>query len=336
MVLSVTAIQNMFLGIACGDAIGAGLENQDAALIQNSLTWGEYQSIKLTDEERAGCALGRYTDDAEHSLAVAKLVTDYNNGTITNPDADTFIGYFNAEYTGFKVKHGFGRGGHGSFGKYAEGEKTLTEVRDSQRSRVHPGNAPPMRALAIGLLPAEEIDAFSRWNADSTHPHPEGIAASAAIAWAAHYMMIEDINPADIFKKIIPHITDDFTRNLFLEVDQLSWPLAEADQEKLLGPQPVEHYLKKYSMRGLPCEAGRTAAAALYIVKHARSVSEGIKASLYLGGDVDSVAAIVGGLVAARFGIDDLPRSYLDELEDRDYVLEVAKKLALAVGAVEI
>lgn len=327
-----TLIQNMFLGIAVGDSAGAGLEYQSGADIQRLLQWGEYQTFRPADHSE-GFALGRYTDDTEHSLAVARLVADYRSGVLRTVNADTFYDYFTTEYDWFKNLHGFGRGGHGSFGDAVEGKKTLAEVRESQASRVHPGNAPPMRALPIGFLPPHEIDDFALWNAHSTHPHPEGVAASAAIAWAAHYLLVQGIDQAEILRRVIPHLKDSFTRDLFGVVDQLAWPLSPGDVEKLLGPQPITPFFaKERQIIGLPCESGRTAAAALYVAKHAKSATEGIQQSLFLGGDVDSLAAIVGGLIAARYGVADLPVTYITGLEHRDYLLQIAARFAQAVS----
>ena len=55
----------------------------------------------------------------------------------------------------------------------------------------------------------------------------------------------------------------------------------------------------------------------LYILQQSRNALDALHPSLYLGGDVDSVASITTGIMAGRWGLDSLPAYMLDEVEGR-------------------
>ena len=89
----------------------------------------------------------------------------------------------------------------------------------------------------------------------------------------------------------------------------------------MLGPQPIESYMDGSPILGLRSDAMRTVGAALYIVKNAKTTWEAIKMSILMGGDVDSLASITGGLMAGRHGLgNDLPPFLLQGLELRDHI----------------
>ena len=49
---------------------------------------------------------------------------------------------------------------------------------------------------------------------------------------------------------------------------------------------------------------------------------------MYLGGDVDSVASLTTGIMAARTGLDSLPQYMLERIEAYEYLLKVAADFA--------
>ena len=84
-------------------------------------------------------------------------------------------------------------------------------------------------------------------------------------------------------------------------------------------------------MHGLYADSMRTAGVVLYILQHERGPLDALKASIDMGGDVDSVAALVLGVIAAtsglRFGEEGgLPWALLEDVEGVEYLIEEAKK----------
>ena len=51
---------------------------------------------------------------------------------------------------------------------------------------------------------------------------------------------------------------------------------------------------------------------------------EALQNSVYLGGDVDSVASITTGILAGKYGLDSLPKYMLEKVEGKKYLENLA------------
>lgn len=323
--------ENIFLGIAIGDAYGAGLEFQDRNWIRANVDFSKFIN-KRTDinvPEKAIFTIDYkewdYTDDTEMSIAVAKALM---SGEAFSDDV--LVKYFTDEYLlGFKIK-GYKRNGHGAIRWLYNGEKTIEEIREMQRNKPYPGNAPPMRAIPIGFVSEDKIELYATINSSSTHPHPKGIDASILIARATRGLLIENVSKRDLISYCIKYITDKETIEKSKLADQLPAPalLKEKDFELLCGPQPLKKAEFIEGLYGLPSNAMYTAICALYLIKHSSSAFEGLKNSINIGGDVDSLASIVVGILAGKYGIDDLPKYMIENVEGVTYLKDIAQKFS--------
>lgn len=320
--------EHIFLGIAIGDAYGAGLEFQDRNWIRTNVDFTRFIN-KRTDinvPEKAVFTVDYkewdYTDDTEMSIAVAKALM--SGEPVTD---ELLVKYFTDEYLlGFQTK-GYKRNGHGSIRLVYNGEKDIEEIRDFQRNKTYPGNAPPMRAIPIGFVPEELINGYALVNATSTHPHQKAVDASILIARAARGLLVEGIGHDELISYCLKHIIDQETIEKLEAADRLHGPdlLQGKDFEALCGPQPLQKKEFIEGLYGLSSNAMYTAIAALYFIKHSRSAFEGLKHSINLGGDVDSLASIVTGILAGKYGIDSLPAYMIEQVEGVPYLKEIAK-----------
>ena len=62
----------------------------------------------------------------------------------------------------------------------------------------------------------------------------------------------------------------------------------------------------------------------MYILKQASDAFDALKKSVYLGGDVDSLAALTTGILAGRLGIKSLPTYMIEAVEGKDYLQKIA------------
>jgi poly(ADP-ribose) glycohydrolase ARH3 len=62
------------------------------------------------------------------------------------------------------------------------------------------------------------------------------------------------------------------------------------------------------------------------------SMVEAMRYALAIGGDTDTIASMAGAVVGARLGADAIPEAWLDRLEGKDQLIELADKL-VAVSA---
>ena len=262
---------------------------------------------------------------------------------------------------------GEGRAGHGSIldawepgvvGGSAETERLLAAMRAAQAARADPGNAPPMRALPLAMVSDRgERERLAVENADATHPHPKARAASLGVVSAARFLIAEGGPSGRVIAETIQSLENsslpqaDWGATVvhLRELDGLPdyhyfgarfASMPRAVHALICGPQPIPGMEQVVvgdapgtagALEGLPADAMRTVGAVLYVLKWNRGPLDALTAAIDLGGDVDSVAALCLGIVAAaspdglRFGEEGgLPWSLLLELEGVEYLVKHA------------
>lgn len=328
------ALQNLLLGIAIGDAFGAGVEFQDRDWIREHVDFKEFvdarKSIQVPldqlDAFTENYAPWQYTDDTEMTVGILHALT--SNEPFTT---ESVISALEAEYKrGFQL-NGHGRNGHGSLRWYFEGTKSLEEILEFQRNRPNPGNAPAVRAVPLGLVDAHLINEVAAINANATHPNSQAIIASQCIARAAEFLLVKEGEQKEVVQyclKTVP-LNADYQHYLQL-IDELpgNADLSESDFETLCGPQPIQAPYFLAGIKGLPSDSKFTAGAILWVLKHSQDPFDALKKSILMGGDVDSLAAVTTGILACRFGLDSLPSFMLQNVEGSAYLRGLALRFA--------
>jgi ADP-ribosylglycohydrolase len=168
------------------------------------------------------------------------------------------------------------------------------------------GNGAAMRIAPLGAYhpdsperAAEEADRSAR----VTHAHPEGVAGAVAIAVAASLAAAARLSgdrPApgqfiDAVRALVP--PGSVYKGLNRARKVLSVDLAEAAYE--LG-------------NGANITAQDTVPFTVWVAAHhLHDYPEAIRSCIRSGGDIDTTAAIVGGIVAAHTGVDGIPAEWL-------------------------
>lgn len=325
--------KDILLGIAIGDAYGAGLEFQDRDWMRKNVDFSTFLN-RRTDLEDVTDAYGNlvknfkewdYTDDTEMTIGSIKALLSGKQLS-----ENLLVEYWVKEYQEDKKTKGIGRHGHGSMRWIFSGEKTIEEVREFQRTRPNPGNGPTMRAIPFGLVNERNINPFATINANATHPHPRAVASSICIARAAEFLIVKKL-PAekiiDYCLSFIQNIDNEFceklkTANSFPSFNQIS----ETQYSTLCGPQPIIKPYYPEGITGLPSDAMYTTISALYILKHSHSTFEGFKQAIYLGGDVDSLASIITGILGGVYGLNSLPPYMAEMVERKSELIKLAEQ----------
>ena len=101
--------------------------------------------------------------------------------------------------------------------------------------------------------------------------------------------------------------------------------------EALCGPQPIPWatQMRGSPVRGLDSSAMHTVGVVLYLLKWHQGPLDALRAAMWVGGDVDSVGALVLGLVGGRGGLGfgsewGLPLWMVDRLEDMEGLVRLA------------
>lgn len=327
-------IQNLLIGTAIGDAFGAGVEFQDRTWIRANVDFSSFvnarHAIQVPPNQKAlftpNYNAWDYTDDTEMTIGVFNALID------SAPfSEDLLIQKWEEEYQKGAQEKGFGRNGHGSMSWYYSGEKTIEEIRSFQKDRPNPGNAPAMRAVPIGLIPPHLMNTYAAINAKATHPNINAILASQCIARAAEFFLIKEGNPKKLISYCIQalELNEEYL-NYLKEVDQLPVydQLTDKDFELLCGAQPIQAPYFLAGIKGVPSDSKYTTGSVLYVLKYASSPFEALRKSVYLGGDVDSIASITTGILAGVMGLSSLPAFMLESVEGIDYLKALGAKFS--------
>ena len=107
--------------------------------------------------------------------------------------------------------------------------------------------------------------------------------------------------------------------------------LQDDDFALLCGPQPIKAPYFLPGINGLPSDAKYTTGAVLYVLMHSEDAFDALKKAVFLGGDVDSVAAITTGIMAARNSLGNIPDFMINKVEGREYLNQLGDDFELFI-----
>lgn len=266
--MSKTMMMRSLDGLSVGDALGAQYfvpGNEPADLVAGVLPAGVWP----------------WTDDTEMALSVVDELAEF--GTI---DQDRLVQAFAERCEPYR---GYGPGTVVLLHEVRDGADWRIAARSSFGGEGSCGNGAAMRVAPLGGFfrgrPTEAADQ-ARLSAEVTHAHPEGVAGAVAVGVAA---------------SLCPDIADG--RSLLeLTIEQLPTSTVRMGVEgavELLGRTVAE---AAWTLgNGSRVTAQDTVAFSLWVAAtYLDNFAGAITACVTAGGDVDTTAAIVGGIVALR------------------------------------
>jgi ADP-ribosylglycohydrolase len=303
------------LGGAVGDALGAPFEGLWARSIPEA-------SVLLAGyAEFEGFPRGQYTDDTQ--LTIATLRSIVRVGRIDPADVAHSIARL------WRSQEVVGPGGACT----AAADRLLAGVHWSESGSPvgQAGNGTAMRTAALGLYftarPADLTGAVAEVSR-ITHQDPRSVAGGVAIASAACCLAVTpeveaaelcrvvaaDVRPfhapfADLITGLPSQLCGDRTA-----LEYVAWSGGEAREfeEVIITPYVVP-----------------TVLAALWAVTSFPSTWPGaVAAAIGLGGDVDTLGAIVGGLMGARLGLGALSGHLVESVLDSARLRRLALRYA--------
>ena len=285
------AAHDSLLGLAVGDALGAAFEGWplDPA-----------RGRELTPPP--GSQL-RWTDDTQMALSVVEVLRD--EGTI---DQDRLARAFAERYEPFR---GYGAGMHALLSRLREGE-TWREARFSVFRDGSYGNGSAMRVAPLGAFLAEEtpdvvVEQATR-SAEVTHAHPEGVAGAVAVALAAQEAVRSRAELPPTGRALLDSVLDALSGD-----SRVTEGLREA--RDLPAETPLPEAVSRLG-NGSRVSCADTVPLALWIAAaHLDDYATAVEQAVNAGGDTDTVAAIVGGIVAARVSTGGIPLEWRTGVE---------------------
>lgn len=230
-----------------------------------------------------------WTDDTMMALAVVAVLN--RHGTIDQDDLATEFG------RRFRVdpSRGYGPGMVRMLSAVANGGDWRLESRALFSGMGSFGNGSAMRVAPVGAYFAADgfavVAEQAKRSAEVTHRHPEGIAGGVAVAVAAAYASANRNRAADpdvkrgLFAAVLDHTPAGDTRAGIEHAAAVPFDLSSRSAAGFLG-------------NGRKVTCPDTVPFCLWAAaKHLDDYAEAVWETVRVGGDIDTNAAIVGGIV---------------------------------------
>jgi ADP-ribosyl-[dinitrogen reductase] hydrolase len=284
---------NCMLGALVGDAAGAVLEFMAGPPTEEQVE----HAITMPGGGRMRVGRGQVTDDGELTMTLWQGLITYDTGP-EFPVLDILQGYQEwHDSDAFDIGHTCAS----AFGKASElfkGGKPTEEELEGYRAFVEERNAfseangALMRASAIVAAGIDNPAWVSIQNAieDARLSHPNQVCQEVnAIYVYACILVLRGFNLAEVLEKLDVFIKEEIKSEKVLE-----WYYKDSlDISQLDATERIGHVRWAFTM-------------AMYFLRHPEiSYKDAIRTTLLKGGDTDTNAAIVGGLVACRHPIPD-------------------------------
>ena len=309
------------LGMAIGDAMGAPVEFQPLSYT--------YDLIKDMGEKTRGnfdLKPGQWTDDTSMGLCLADSLIE-KKGEFKARDIMMrfllwwFYGYNNAFRFDNKSRHSVGLGGNisGSFRTYLAtyGQNEYTIYGNKETS----GNGSIMRNAAIPICYYRDRNSALKYAGLQSKITHQGDEASGCCQLLT-FIIVKILNGGQL-KEVLNNLGKEFQSDCCKSV----YCLAKSEQEgndknrnwnwkdpnfKYSEERARNNpgYIGSYCMDGL--------AMALHVLYYTNTFVDAILKVVNLRGDADSVGSVVGQIAGAYYGIDNIPKEWINTINKWD------------------
>ncbi|GLY06198.1 hydrolase [Actinoplanes sp. NBRC 101535] len=270
-------------GLSVGDALGA-----------QYFVPGNHPSDLL--RARVPAAPWEWTDDTEQACC---LVTALGDGDF---DRDGFAETLARRFDAYR---GYGPGAVVMLREIREGLPWPIAAASAFDGQGSCGNGAAMRAAPLGAWHADSLAhaaAQGARAAEVTHAHAEGIAGGVAVSVAAAVAAAGRLDgrrpePAQLLLATAAHTPAGSVHDGLIEAAGITGGLEEAAHRLGNGARALAQDTVAYALW----------AAARYLDDYPAAVA----ACVIAGGDVDTTAAIAGGVVSAYTGVEGIPAAWL-------------------------
>jgi ADP-ribosylglycohydrolase len=284
MIVSVEAAARSLQGLALGDSFGETWFFRPAEQVE----W-------LIGERLVAQGPWRWTDDTATAVSLYEMLRERGR-VVQDGLADRFARAYAAD-----PYRNYGPSMHGVLKAIGEGEswRSVTAVQfEGQGSW---GNGAAMRVAPLGAWFADDLDQVveqAALSAAVTHAHPEAAAGAVAVAVAAA-LAVRQVTAEELVPEVVARTPDSEVAQRLRIVArrpfslQPQWVAGEVGCGALISAPDTVPY-------AIWCAA-----------RHLDDLVEALWATVSAGGDMDTTCAIVGGIVAARTGVERVPGEWL-------------------------
>lgn len=307
------SIQDRFvgclLGVAVGDALGMPVEGWSREAIR--MRHGVLADLQPSSSR--GLRAGQFTDDTQMMLMHAESIVAA--GRVDSDDlARRFVAW---------LRSGDVRGiGGSTLQSILRLERGVHWSESGQTGEFAAGNGVAMRISPIGLFDCQHPERLRDDVLTAgaiTHRNPEALAGGLAAAHAVARLATGRAQPATLIEETIAFVGDcEVSRNL-----QRAQDLQES-------AAPASFSLARLGTSGYVVH---TVASAFYcFMRTPNDFKQTAIEAVMAGQDTDTTAAVAGALSGAYNGVGSIPQGWLEQLEARDRIEELASQIcALAL-----
>ena len=316
------------LGLAIGDAMGARVEFKPL-----DYTYNEIKDMGHDIDGKFKLKPGQWTDDTSLGLCLADSLIE-NDGKFDGYDImKRFISWWFYGYNNpFRFddtrtnKQSVGLGGNmkGSFCSFISnyGLEEYTSFGDKSTS----GNGSIVRNAPIPICFHNNIDEAMKSAEKQSKVTHQGEHA-AACCQLLTFIMVKILNGENL-KNVLNNLKNEFKCNNN-SVNYLAYSKQEGnDPDKNWNWNTKKYEYSTYRVMSNPGYIGSyamdTMAMALHILINTNSFEEAILKGVNLRGDSDSLGAVIGQIAGAFYGLDGIPKDWIDKIYEWDKNKEIA------------
>ena len=301
------------IGHAVGDAMGFPTEfSKREELLKNPV-------IEMIDSTDIGQPAGSWSDDTAMDIAtidsfIQKKYFDYKD------IMDKWVKWISkSEYTPTGVAFDIGRTCLKAIKKFCNGTAPLqcgsTSINEN-------GNGSLMRILPVALYAyskkLDDISIHKLTNEVSSLTHAHEVSRLGCYIYVQFIICLLKGNTKQEAYKHIQYLD-------YSAYDMHSLKL----YKRILDEQIEVQRLDQIKSTGYIVD---TLESAMWIFMNAEHYKEAIIASTNIGGDTDTIGAIVGSMAGIYYGFEDIPSSWLDKLQRKDYLMELVDRFEKSVN----
>lgn len=301
------------IGHAVGDAMGFPTEfSKREELLKNPV-------IEMIDSTDIGQPAGSWSDDTAMEIAtidsfIQKKYFDYKD------IMDKWVKWISkSEYTPTGVAFDIGRTCLKAIKKYCNGTAPLqcgsTSINEN-------GNGSLMRILPVALYAyskkLDDISIHKLTNEVSSLTHAHEVSRLGCYIYVQFIICLLKGNTKQEAYKHIQYLD-------YSAYDMHSLKL----YRRILDEQIEVQRLDQIKSTGYIVD---TLESAMWIFMNAEHYKEAIIASTNIGGDTDTIGAIVGSMAGIYYGFDSIPSNWLEKLQRKDYLIELVDRFEKSVA----
>lgn len=292
------AIESCLLGLMLGDTVGLPYEGISARRI-SKLTKGEFrQSLML--------GKGMVSDDTEHAVITARSLCKSESPKDFGKSLAWGLRWWFA-----RLPAGIGM---------ATGRaliKSLLGFPYHKSGVYSAGNGPAMRAPVLGVVFGHDSELLKEYvgiTTRITHTDPKAYIGALAVAQASHQSAQHNYS-LDDFKSVMRNLLSDLPD---IQTEEFWDLLSLIEKELPAGAEGLSRLLNTLNQqKGVSGYIYHTLPVVLFMFFMYKSDFKlAISQIIACGGDTDTTAAILGGIVGAGISKEQFPQNWIDQIVD--------------------